>query len=139
MVGFHTANEEPIYAFHIGSKFYFKQYFDEEEIFGRLRQYYDSSNYRFVVAEGKFDIIYGYLKEQGYELTPVDNLDPFLVVVKKYTNHPDVIFRESVIHGGKGDYNFFLMKDRTAVEQVVKSGATEFTEVDLEHPFTGDS
>ena len=59
-------------------------------------------------------------------------IEPFVVVVKKYTAHPDNIFKSSVIQRTVNGYNCFLLADRDAVEAAVREGATRLTNVSLE-------
>ena len=62
-------------------------------------------------------------------------IKPFVVVVKKYTAHPDEIFKQCVIQRTVSGYNCFLLTDQAAVKEAVQKGATRLTETDLEDPF----
>jgi len=115
--------------------FLFKQYFDGEEVFDRLKQYYNNQHYRFEVPPDDFETLRSFLIEHGYGLVVVDAIKEFVIVVKKYSAHPENIFKQSVIQRSIDDYNCFLMTDQVAVEQAVSDKATRFTETDIENPF----
>jgi hypothetical protein len=76
-----------------------------------------------------------FLSDHGYALVTVSALAEFTVVVEKYSEHPDNIFKDSVLRRTDAEYNVFLMKDRVAVEQATLNGATRLTETNLEVPF----
>lgn len=61
--------------------------------------------------------------------------EEFAVVVKKYTEHPENIFKQSVIHRSVDGYNGFLMTDQAAVDRATREGAIRLTETDFENPF----
>jgi hypothetical protein len=135
MAAFHRADHEQVNVFDVNGLYLFKHYFDGEEVFARLKQYYNNQQYRFEVPPEDFDEIQAFLAKHGYGLVLVDALDPFVVVVTKYTAHPDNIFKKSVIQRSVDEYNCFLMTDQVAVEQAVYVGATRLTDTDLENPF----
>lgn len=138
MVAFRKAGHERINAFLIGNRYLFKHYFEDAVVFDRVKRYYNNSQYRFEVPASEFDDLRGFLAEHGFGLVSIDVLDPFVVVVRKYTDHPDAIFRDSVIHRGIPDYNCFLMKSRAAVERATGEGAVPIEETPLEHPFDAE-
>lgn len=135
MSEFTRASEERIHAFPIGDEFLFKHYFEEEEIFEYLKRFYNSSEYRFEVPAEQYPDVGEYLGDYGYGLVTVEDYDKYVVVVEKYTEHPDNVFKEAVYHEGDSGYNFFLMKDRAAAEQAVHNGATLVLDTDLVVPF----
>jgi len=136
MVGeFRRASHERVNAFPVDGRYLFKHYFEGDRVFARLREYYDAQGYRFEVPAGEFSDVQSFLADHGYGLIAVEAVPEFVVVVRKYTAHPDRIFQHSVVHGGRGDYNFFLLKDRAAVERAVDDGATRLVATDLPNPF----
>lgn len=135
MPEFHRASEERVNAFPHGEAYLFKHYFEGEEVFDRLQRYYDNQQYRFEVPTGDFEAVQDFLTDHGYALVAVDDLEPYVVVVEKYTDHPENIFKDSVLHRGDVDYNVFLMTNQVAVEQATHGGATRITETDLAIPF----
>ncbi|GAA0239986.1 hypothetical protein ACFFQF_30275 [Haladaptatus pallidirubidus] len=135
MAVFHRAGHEQVNVFDVDGIYLFKHYFEGEEVFARLKQYYNNQQYRFEVSPEDFDEIQAFLDTHGYGLVLVDALDLFVVVVRKYTAHPDNIFKKSVIQRSVDDYNCFLMVDQVAVVQAVYEGATRLTDTNLKNPF----
>lgn len=128
-------DEADMNVFPFDDRMLFKHYFDGSAVFARLKQYYNNQQYRFEVPPSEFSELREFLADNGYALRVVRDVDAYVVVVQKYTNHPENIFKDSVFQRGDGDYNFFLLKDRDAVEQATRNGATRLTHTDLERPF----
>lgn len=129
------ATTEQVNVFRVEEDYLFKHYFDGEAVFDRLKWYYNNQQYRFEVPPDEFEELQSFLEEQGYTLEVVDALDRFAVVVRKYTAHPENIFKESVIQRTADGYNAFLMTDQIAVAQAVSDGATRLVDTDLSNPF----
>jgi hypothetical protein len=110
----------------------FSQYFDLEEVFDELREWYDSEQYRFEVPADEMDQIESFLDEYFYELTRVapDDIEPFCVVKEKYTDHADTL-RNSVYHTSRASNTVFVMQDRLSAEQAVEQGATRLADADI--------
>lgn len=135
MDSFHRAGDERVNVFEVDEVYLFKHYFDGEDVFDRLKSYYNNQQYRFEIPEDEFGTLRSFLSDRGYGLTVVDATEGFAVVVKKYTNHPENIFKESVIRRSVNGYNCFLVKDQDAVEQAVNEGAVPLTTTNFENPF----
>jgi len=135
MAAFRRAGDEQVNVFEIDETYLFKQYFDDEDVFDRLKPYYNNQQYRFEVPPDEFEDLRSFLTEYGYGLAVVDVIEEFVVVVEKYTAHPENIFKESVIQRSIDGYNCFLMTDQTAVEQATREHATRLAETELDHPF----
>jgi len=133
-MGFRRASQERVNVFPVDERYLFKHYFDNDEIFDRLRQYYNNQQYRFEVPDDDFDEIQEFLSEFGYALVVVDAVKEFTVVVRKYTEHPENIFKDSVVQRSEGDYTVFVMTDQATVEQAVLQDATPLPEADVELP-----
>ncbi|NHN60958.1 MULTISPECIES: hypothetical protein [Halorussus] len=121
----------PVNAFHVGDSYLFKHYFEGEAVFDRLRRYYDNTQYRFAVPTEEFDGVRRFLADRGYALDPVTSLDDYAVVVRKYTAHPDDIFKTSVLQRSHGDYNLFVLTDENAVAEAVADGGTRLADSPL--------
>lgn len=124
-----------INVFLIEQAFVFKHYFDGEEIFNRLKQYYNNNQYRFEVPIEDFESIKTFLEDRSYELIIIDSIEEYLVVVKKYTAHPDNIFKSSLDQRSINEYNCFLMKDNRSVERAITNGAIPLSETTFESPY----
>jgi hypothetical protein len=135
MAAFRRAGQEQVNVFEVDETYLFKHYFDGEEVFDRLKQYYNNQQYRFEVPPDEFEDLQSFLAEYGYGLVVVDAIEEFVVVVEKYTTHPENIFKASVIHRSVDGYNCFLMTDQTAVEQATREHAARLTETELHQPF----
>lgn len=132
MDGFHRAGQERVNAFRVGEQYYFKYYFEETEVFSRINQYYDRYDYRFEVPAERFAWVKDFLADAGYELVEVTELEPFVVVKRKFTTHPKILFEKSVLHTSVQNFNCFVMTDRDAVEAAVSEGARLLRETGVE-------
>ena len=110
----------------------FSQYFDTDEIFTELREWYDNEKYRFEVPTDEIDEVDDFLGEYFYEFQRVgpNAIEPYCVVKPKYTDHADIL-RNSVYHTSRGDQTVFVMQDRLSAEQAVEQGATLLTHSDV--------
>ena len=123
---------EQINAFEIDGTYLFKHYFEQDDIFAQLRPYYNESDYRFEVPANALTEVQALLEDRFFELTVVDDVEPFCVVKRKYTDHPDVLFKASVVERTQQDYHVFLMKDQLSVEQAVNNGAIRLADADID-------
>ena len=135
MAAFRRAGDEQVNVFEIDETYLFKHYFDGEEVFDRLKRYYNNQQYRFEIPADAFEGLRSFLTEHGYGLVVIDAAEEFAVVVKKYTQHPENIFKASVIHRSVDGYNAFLMTDQAAVDRATREGAIRLTNTDLANPF----
>ncbi len=131
-MAFHRAGDERINAFPTGDTYLFKHYFDDDEVFGELKRYYNDYEYRFEVPDGRYEHVKDFLDRHGYALVEVEEIEEFAVVKRKYTDHPRVLFKGSVLHRGLGNFNCFVMKDREAFQKALDAGARPLLETDLE-------
>jgi hypothetical protein len=127
------ADTTEINAFEVedADLYIFSQYFDQEEVFDELREWYDSEQYRFEVPADEINRIESFLDEYFYDLNRVapDAIEPFCVVKEKYTDHADIL-RNSVYHTSRGGSTVFVMQDRPSAEQALEQGATPLADSD---------
>jgi|SRR5699024_39820 len=127
------ADTAEINAFEVedADLYIFSQYFDQDEVFDELREWYDSEQYHFEVPTDEMDQIESFLDEYLYDLNRVapDAIEPFCVVKEKYTDHADIL-RNSVYHTSRESNTVFVMQDRLSAEQAVEQGATPLTDSD---------
>jgi hypothetical protein len=135
MAEFRRAGDEQINVFEIDETYLFKHYFDGEDVFDRLKPYYNNQQYRFEVPAEAFEELRSFLSDHGYSLAIIDAVREFAVVVKKYTEHPENIFKGSVIHRSVDGYNAFLMTDQAAVDRAIREGAIRLSNTAFENPF----
>lgn len=119
-------------VFNIGEAYLFKHYFDDEAVYERLKPHYNHRQYRFQIPADEFDEIRDFLEDHGYELTVIEDVGDYVVVVEKYSDHPDNILKRSIMQGSVPDYNYFLMNSKSAVEEMVYAGAERIENTDLE-------
>lgn len=122
---------DTINAYHIEDTYYFRHYFDNDTIFDKLKPHYKPYDSRFEIPAKRFPEIKDYLEGRGYHLREITTPETLTVVVRKYTDHPDILFDQSVIQTGTTNYNVFLMTDQTAVDQAIDAGAQPITDTDL--------
>jgi uncharacterized protein YkuJ len=128
------ADTTQINAFEVESAdlYIFSQYFDQDEVFAELREYYDSEHYRFEVPADEIGRVESFLDDFFFDLTrvPPDAIDPYCVVKEKYTDHADIL-RNSVYHTSRGSTTVFVMQDQLSAEQAVEQGATPLADADI--------
>jgi hypothetical protein len=74
---------EEITASEFGGRYIFKQYFNNDDLFQELEQYYNSDKYRFEVPEGELSEVRQVLDNYFYELEIADNVEEYWVVQQK--------------------------------------------------------
>lgn len=136
MMAFHRASSERVNVFEVDESYVFKHYFDGDDVFARLRPYYNFHQYRFEVPPEEFDELREFLDDEGYGLVVVDAVEEFVVAVKQYRSHPDKIFKRSVMQRSADGYNFFLLTDAEAVDRALDDGARQVDDVPAESPFS---
>lgn len=125
-------------AFKLDETYLLRHYFDGDAVFATLRPYYNNQQYRFEIPTRVFHDIQTFLHECGYRLVIVNDLTEFVIVVRKYTSHPENVFKAAVHQWSVGEFNCFLMKDRDAVATAVDHGARRLNETPLEHELDQD-
>lgn len=123
---------ERITVFRIDDEYLFAHYFDRQDIFDDLSEYYNDDAYRFEVPEAEFDNVRERLADAYFEPVVVDrdDFDAYCVVKEKYTEHAEIL-RESVVHWERRGHLFFLMKNELAVEEALERGATRLADTDF--------
>lgn len=122
--------QEEITAFEFGQSYLFKQYFDKDDLFQQLKQYYNSDKYRFEVPEGDLSVVKQILDSFFYELKIADELLDYCVVQDKEVDSSDIL-RNSVANQRREDYEIYLMKDEISVRQAIEKGASLPEKTDL--------
>lgn len=135
MVQFRKASSTRINAFPVEGRVYFKHYFDDRGIFGELSAYYNGEQYRFEIPMDALTDVREFLQDEGFGLVVVSDPAEFAVVKRKYTKHPDSLFKNSVLMRQTSNYHVFLMKNQTSLEQALINGARRLTAVDIDFKF----
>ncbi|MFQ3294726.1 MAG: hypothetical protein ACI8VE_001805 [Natrialbaceae archaeon] len=121
---------ERITIFRTDDEYLFSHYFEREDVFDSLREYYNEDEYRFEVPADDFDIVRAQLEDEYYDPVVVEDLEPYCVVKEQYTEHAEIL-KQSVLNWERRGHLFFLMKDELAVKDAVERGATPIVETDL--------
>lgn len=112
-----------INLFHLGDFYYFKHYFQRDEVFGDLRSYYDSLEYRFEVKENELEDVLDKLRSYGFDVNVVeeDEVPEYAVIINKYEKHGDHL-KNSVDTVELEDEKALVMKDKISREQALEIG-----------------
>ncbi|MFB6201346.1 MAG: hypothetical protein ABEI98_04980 [Halorhabdus sp.] len=131
MADFDVDTEE-LYVFKIDDEYLFSAYFEHEDLFDRLSQYYNGDAYRFEVPADEYDAVVEALNEYYYEpiVIEADNRVDFCVVTGKYDEHAEILKR-SVLNWERRGRRFFLMRSPLAVDEAIERGATPLEETDF--------
>ncbi|WP_336337410.1 hypothetical protein [Haloarcula brevis] len=122
--------QDEIIAFEFDQTYLFKQYFDKDDLFQQLQEYYYSDKYRFEVPEEKLPEVRQFLDNYFYGLKIDEEPEDYCVVKDEQVNSSDIL-RNSVANQRKGSYEIYLMKDEISVRQAVEKGATRLEKTDL--------
>lgn len=125
-------DHERVNVFHVGDDYLFRHYFEGDEVFEKLKPYYEHQEYRFSVPAHKFEPLQVSLRDRGYDLRVVEDPEEFGVVVRKYRSHPENVFKAAVLQRSTRDHNVFFLRDRHSVAQAVKQGGTRLVDTDIE-------
>ena len=141
MAGVGPGADDQINVFEVEGRYLLKHYFEDSDIYGEMKPYYNNQQYRFEISDSNIGAVLTFLSQEGFEMIVVDteDLEEFIVAVRKYRDHPDNIFKESVMQRSTKNYHCFLMKDRGAVKSAVKGGGAPFSPMDIENPFRPSS
>lgn len=121
---------ERITVFHVGDEYLFSYYFEREDVFEAVREYYVDDAYRFEVPATEFEDVRERLADYHYALDVVEDLEPYVVVTGKYDQYADIL-RQSVANWERRGHRFFLMQDELAVREAVEAGATPVAETEF--------
>lgn len=125
-------DRQEINVFEVNGTYVFKHYFEQDEVFGQLRQYYNDDVYRFEISsDDELDVVADTLAAYFYDLNIVEDKAAFCVVTEKYADHGDIL-KNAAIKFERGNRNIFLMKDQLSVDQAIEQGAQPLEEADVE-------
>lgn len=123
-------DRDEIIMFEIGDEYLFSHYFDQQDVFEDLREYYNEDEYRFEMPTDEFDTVRERLEDAYFDPVVVTDLEPYCVVIDKYDEHA-AILKRSVVTWERQGRRFFLMKDELAVKEALERGATRISETDF--------
>jgi len=124
-------DQEQINVFEVNDTYVFKHYFDNDQVFDQLQQYYNPDAYRFELpTDNDLHRVEETLEDHFYQANLVDDIEPYCVVKKQYSEHKDIL-RNAVVKFERGQHNIFLMKDQLSVDQAIEQGATAADDTDV--------
>lgn len=123
-------DRDEIIVFEIGDEYLFSYYFDQQDVFEDLRDYYNEDEYRFEVPADAFDTVRERLEDAYLDPVVVTDLEPYCVLIDKYDEHAEILKR-SVATWERQGRRLFLMKDELAVKEALEHGATRISETDF--------
>lgn len=115
-------DSERVNAFLIDETHLFSHYFERNDLYELVSEYYSHDDYRFEVPADAFESVRDDLAEAGIDLVPIEDLESFAVVTEKYDKHADIL-RQSVVNWERRGHRFFLLPDQFAVERALELGA----------------
>jgi hypothetical protein len=80
---------EEIIVFPVEDEYWFSHYFDREDLFERLREYYNAEAYRFEIPAEEFEPVREELAGEYIDLVVAETLDSYCVVTEQYTEYGD--------------------------------------------------
>jgi hypothetical protein len=117
-----------IYIFKLGDKWVFKHYFEDEEVYRLLSQFYQRARFRFECStiEDR-DKAAEFLKYHGFDVSVVENPSECVVRMNKQNYDSMVkVLKNSIAHRDVGEERIFLMMDAVSVEKALKEGAERY-------------
>jgi len=121
---------ERITVFRVDDEYLFSHYFDRQDIFADLSEYYNEDAYRFEVPTEDFDAVRERLEDAYFAPEIVTDLEPYCVVIDKYDEHA-AILKQSVVTWERRGHRFFLVKDELAVKETLEQGAERIAETEF--------
>jgi hypothetical protein len=125
MPSFDITEKRPrINIFKISGAYYFKQFFDDPELFRELEPFYEKSRYRFKMpTAGERNKVMKLLDRKGYDPTLIEDPTHYTVEIGKSQKHGELL-KNSVESYPLRDKIVLIMKDMVWVEQALEMGAT---------------
>jgi len=101
----------------------FKHYFEDQQTFRDLAEYYDKNSYCFILKTlGERNWAMKILERRGFEVALVENARGYAVKLSRYSRYA-FLLKNSVAHFETPEWRIFLMKDLAAVEEALRQGA----------------
>jgi hypothetical protein len=115
-----------IIFFKLYTLWVFKQFFDNQELFNALLDYYNKDLYRFDFKSiGARNNALKLLEKNGFDYDLVEDLKGYVVQLPKYAKYAPIL-KNSVAFKETANERLFLMKDWAAVEGAVGLGAKNY-------------
>jgi hypothetical protein len=124
MPAFDIKEKRPrINIFKISGAYYFKQFFDDPELFRELEPFYEKQRYRFKMpTSGERNKVMKLLDRKGYDPTLIEDPAPYTMEISKGQKYGELL-KNSVESYPLRDKIVFIMKDLACVERALAIGA----------------
>lgn len=114
-----------------GSRWLFKYFFEDKQIFQELADYYDKDGYRFVLrTPGERNLMAKLLSRRGFTVTVLENSRGYVVKLSRKSRY-SWLLKNSLAQIETPEWRIFLMKDMEAVREALRQGA-KMVEVDVQ-------
>jgi hypothetical protein len=118
-----TEKRPRINIFKLSGAYYFKQFFDDPELFRELEPFYEKSRYRFKMPTvGERNKVMKLLDRKGFDPNIIEDPAPYTAETGKYQKYNELL-KNSVESYPLRDKIVFIMKDMVWVEQALVMGA----------------
>jgi hypothetical protein len=112
-----------INIFKLNKAYYFKHFFDDQELFRELEPYYEKASYRFKMATaGERNKIMKLLDRKGFDPNIIDDPAPYTIEIDKYQKYGELL-KNSIESYPVRDKVVLIMKDIAWVEGALEMGA----------------
>ena len=109
--------------FKLGKLWVFKHFFDNQEIFNALLDYYNKDQFRFEFKSiGARNNALKLLERNGFDYDLVEDLKGYVVQLPKHAKYAQIL-KNSVAFKETANERIFMMKDLAAVEEATSLGA----------------
>ncbi|KXB06670.1 hypothetical protein AKJ52_01865 [candidate division MSBL1 archaeon SCGC-AAA382C18] len=107
----------------MGGRYFFKYYFQNEELFEEFSEYYDRFGYRFEVGKDELEDLVEKLESHGYSVKIVeeDEISEYTVVIDKFEKHSDLL-KKAVDSLEMEVEKALVMRDKVAKEEALGRG-----------------
>lgn len=126
-----AAPKKSITIIKAGQHWIFKHFFEDEDLFKELADYYDKDGYRFVLrTPGERNLVQKLLERRGFEVVVAENSRGYVVKLSRHSRYAAVL-KSSLAQIETDEWRVFLMKDQAAVKEALRQGA-KMVEVDVQ-------
>ena len=124
-------DEKEITTFDIDDTFLSKEYFDQNDLFNQLKEYYNSDMCQFEMPEDNLKKVRQILERFFYKLRVVNDPIQYCVLVKQDTNTTELL-RNLVLRIQRGSYEIFFIKDKLSMNMTAGRSISRLKETVIE-------
>jgi len=118
--------KEKLNIFKLGNLWCFKYFFDDQETFKELSEYYNQEKYRFELGTvEERNKVMKYLEEKDFEPVLIEDTSDYTVKIGMFKKYATIL-KNSIDYEEKGKERTFIMKDLASVEEAIEKGAEKY-------------